>query len=59
MIKVKSLEESGLIIKVISETVRNETKKQKGGFIPMLLGTSAARTFIDRKRSNKSSWRHN
>ena len=39
---VKSFEESGLIIKVISETNKNETKEQKGGFFPMLLGTLAA-----------------
>ena len=40
---VKSLEESGLIIKGISETIKNETKDQKG-FLPMLLGTLAAST---------------
>ena len=34
---VKSLEESGLLIKRI-----NETKEQIGGFLPMLLGTLAA-----------------
>ena len=36
---VKSLEESGLLIKGITETIKNETKEQKGGFLPMLLGT--------------------
>ena len=36
---VKSLEESGLLIKGISETIKNEAKEQKGGFIGMLLGT--------------------
>ena len=39
---VKSLEESGLLIKVISETIKNEAKEQKGGFLSMLLGTLAA-----------------
>ena len=39
---VKSLEESGLLIKRISETVKNETKEEKGGFIPVLLRTLAA-----------------
>ena len=38
---VKSLEESGLLVKRISETIKNETKKQKGRFLPMLLGTLA------------------
>ena len=35
---VKSREESELLIKGISETIKNETKEQKGGFLPMLLG---------------------
>ena len=39
---VKSLEESGSLIKGISETIKNETKEQKGGFLPKLLGTLAA-----------------
>ena len=39
---VKSLEESGLLIKGISERIKNETKEQKGEFLPMLLGTLAA-----------------
>ena len=39
---VKSLVESGLLIKGISETSKNERKEQKGEFLPMLLGTLAA-----------------
>ena len=39
---VKSLVESGLIIKVISETIKNQAKEQKGGFPRMLLGVLAA-----------------
>ena len=39
---VKSLEETGLLIKGIGETIKNEEKKQKGGFLQMLLGTLAA-----------------
>ena len=39
---VKSLEESGLLIKGISETIKNEAKEQKGGLLSMLLGTLAA-----------------
>ena len=38
----KSLEESGLLIKGISETIKNEIKEQKGGFLSMLLATLAA-----------------
>ena len=39
---VKCLEESGLLIKEISETIKNEAKEQKVGFLQMLLGTLAA-----------------
>ena len=39
---VKSLEESGLLIKGVSETIKNEAKEQKGGFLGMLLGTLGA-----------------
>ena len=36
---VKSLEDSGLLIKGVSETIKNDAKEQKGGFLSMLLGT--------------------
>ena len=36
---VKSYEESRLLIKGIVETIKNKTEEQKGGFLPMLLGT--------------------
>ena len=36
---VKSFEESGFLIKGINETIKNEAKEQKGGFLGMLLGT--------------------
>ena len=36
---IKSLEKSGLLIKGICKTIKNETKEQKGGFLSMLLGT--------------------
>ena len=39
---VKSLEESGLLIQGISETIKNETKEQKGVFLSILFGTLAA-----------------
>ena len=35
---VKSFEESGLLVKGISEAIKNETKEQKGRFLRMLLG---------------------
>ena len=39
---VKSLKESGLLIKGVSETIKNEAKQQKGRFLSMLLGTLGA-----------------
>ena len=40
--KAKSLEDSGLLLKEVTETVQNEVKEQKGGFLSMLLGTLGA-----------------
>ena len=39
---VKSLENSDLLLKGVTETVRNEVKEQKGGFLSMLLGSLGA-----------------
>ena len=39
---LKSLEDSGLLFKGVSETIQNEAKEQKGGFLSMLLGTLGA-----------------
>ena len=39
---VKSLEDSGLLLKGVSERIQNVVKEQKGGFLSMLLGTLSA-----------------
>ena len=39
---LKSLEDSGLILKGVSERIWNEAKEQKGGFLSMLLDTIGA-----------------
>ena len=39
---VKSLKNSGLLLKEVNESVQNEIKERKGGFLSMLLGTLAA-----------------
>ena len=39
---VESLEDSGLSLKGVTETVQNEVKEQKGRFLSMLLGTLLA-----------------
>ena len=39
---IKSLEESGLLIKDVREIIKNEVKEQKGGYLEMLLSTLGA-----------------
>ena len=39
---IKSLEDSGWLLKRVTETVQHEVKEQKGEFLSMLLGTSGA-----------------
>ena len=39
---VKSLEDSGVLLKRVSETIQHEAKEQRGGFLSMLLGTLGA-----------------
>ena len=40
LIIVKALEDSGLLLKGVPETIQKEVKEQKGGFLSMLLGAS-------------------
>ena len=40
---IKSLEDSGLLLKGVTETVKNEVKEQKEGVLSMLLGRLGAR----------------
>ena len=42
---VRSLEVLGLLVKVASEKIKNETKEQKGGFLGMLLLTLGSPLF--------------
>ena len=56
---VKSLEEPGLLIKGARETIENEAKKQKGGFLGMLfgtLGTILLGNLLPGKRATATSW---
>ena len=39
---IKYLEEYDFLMKVVSKTIKNETKETKGGFLGMLLGTLVA-----------------
>ena len=51
---VKSLEDSGVLLKGVSETIQNEAKEQRGGFISMLLGTIGASLLGDLLTKNLS-----
>ena len=42
MKNVQALEDSNILLKGVTKTIKNETKKQKGGFLSMLLGTLGA-----------------
>ena len=42
MKNIKALENSGILLKGVSKTIKNETKEQRGGFLSMLLGTLGA-----------------
>ena len=37
---VQALEDSNILLKGVTKTIKNKTKGQKGGFLSMLLGTS-------------------
>ena len=39
---IRPLEESSLLIRSLGETIKNEAKEQKWGFLSMLLGTLSA-----------------
>ena len=51
---VKSLEDSGVLLKGFSETIQNEAKEQTGGFLSMLLGTLGASLLGDLLTKNLS-----
>ena len=53
---VKSLEDSSLLFKGVTETVQNEVKKQKGGFLSMLLSTLGA-SFLGNLLTRKGIYR--
>ena len=54
---VKSVEDSGLLLKGVSEIVQNEAREQKGGFLSMLLRALSASllgNILASKEINKS-----
>ena len=53
---VQALEDSNILLKEVTKTIKNETKEQKRGFLSMLSGTLGQFVwkFIDRKKNCKS-----
>ena len=39
---IQALEDSNILLKGVTKTIKNETKEQKGGFLSMSLGTLGA-----------------
>ena len=39
---VQTLEDSNILLKGVTKTIKNKTKEQKGGFLSMLLGNLGA-----------------
>ena len=39
---VQAFEDSNILLKGVTKTIKNETKEQKGGFLSMLFGTLGA-----------------
>ena len=42
---IQALENSNILLKGVTKTIKNETKEQKWGFLSMLLGTLGASLF--------------
>ena len=51
---VPALENSGILLKGATKTIKNETKKQKGGFLSMLLSALGASFLSDLLTKNLS-----
>ena len=57
---VKYLKDSGLLIKSVTQTIKNEAKKQRVGFLGMLLGTlsvSVLGNLFAGKDVTRTNWR--
>ena len=39
---LQALEDSNILLKGVTETIKNKTKEQQGGFLSILLGTLGA-----------------
>ena len=51
---VQAIENSGVLLKGVTKTIKNETKEQERGFLSMLLGTLGASLLGDLLTKNLS-----
>ena len=51
---IQALEDSYILLKRVTKTIKNEAKEQKGGFLSMLLGTLGASLL-----GNLFNWKRN
>ena len=51
---VQALEDSNILLKCVTKSIKNETREQKGGFLSMLLGTLGASLLGDVLTKNLS-----
>ena len=59
---VQTLEDSNILLKGVTKTIKNETKEQKGGFLSMLLGSLGASllgNLLSRKGIARAGFRNN
>ena len=56
---IKALEKSGILLKGVSKTIKNETKEQRGGFLSMLLGTLGASLLGNLLKNLLFIWKRN
>ena len=49
---VQALEDSNILLKGVTKTIKNETKERKGGLLSMLLGTLGA-SFLENLLAGK------
>ena len=50
----QTIKDSNILLKGVTETIKNEIKEQKGGFLGMLLGTILLGNV--RRKRNVKSW---
>ena len=53
---IQVLENSNILLKEVTNTIKNETKERKGGYLSMLLGTLGVSLLGNNRKRNFKSW---